>query len=318
VEKQIEKHFDFIENLIQQLHKEPKENELVLYKVNELIELRNLLKQKDIDERFQSLAFKLYQQINKDNQSCLKAFNRKLEFNDCLNDEDINDYLSCLKKSKKNDEIMNHLDKKMGVSLSELKNNLLDQCVRVFAKIKSKNIDKEIDDIKNLIDNLLAMKNLSIQYSDESILNSINKSYDSAKEFIGEKINTKISLNNEMIKTSFDLDQIINELEKIRKISELFKNHDEKFLGYYIIQRDELNKNFLKLLEESDAIMKKEELNESDFKKLNQVNEYFNQAMSSKEIENHLSLDEIKSQHKKLLLYVLEFFKHIEAFSSKI
>ena len=96
---------------------------------------------------------------------------RKLENNELLSESYANDYINCLNISKKNDEIIRHLDTKMSKCTDELIGNLLEQSLKILEKVKQKNFHTEMSDLKIMFDNLLAIKNLSLKYGDEGVCN---------------------------------------------------------------------------------------------------------------------------------------------------
>ena len=294
VEKQVEKHFDLIERVLARLEKDSTEFELASFKINELLELKNIIKQNDIDEKFSALVVRLVKEINKENQNCIKMFNRKIENNDALSNLDLMDYSVCVNKSKKNDEILKILDENVKSNIVELFGNLNKQAESILGKIKTKNIETELNELKVMIDNLLSIKELTLKFG-----LSVENSYIKAKNFLIEKVNELCeSKNSETTKNDFN--KLIIELNRMKLVRDLLSKHDEKFDQTYTKLKKDLEVKLAILSEEASSILNKDTLDDKDCDKLNEINNFFKAAIKNIETRVHLPDLDLNEELEKI------------------
>jgi hypothetical protein len=196
IEKQIESHFEFLDNLLNRIDDE---SELIIYKIKELIELKNLIKQKEIDERFNNMAKKLTDKINNEFETCFNSFNKKLEDHYLLNDDDLKMYSDCLKKSDKFHEILKQFDPNKASIKNQLEKNIINQSNILANNIKEKEFEKNLEQIKQNFDNLSKIMDLYTNNEDKANLSRINENYVQTKNYLLEKIQEKHKIINDTV-----------------------------------------------------------------------------------------------------------------------
>lgn len=101
IEKQIQKHFSCLEKSL--IHHEI---DLAIYKLEEIVQLKDLIKQDDINEKFEEITLELFKSLNKDFDSFILRFNKKIDRDDLMNSDDHDEYLKLLTNAQKMQKVI--------------------------------------------------------------------------------------------------------------------------------------------------------------------------------------------------------------------
>lgn len=120
VEKQIQTHFDFIDKALVR-----NENDLAMHKLNEVVELKNLVKQADVNERIDLIGKGIIKKYNQEFEKFIKTFNNKIEENETIKEHDVEEYKKYLKKSQDSSKTLQGISSQSSSNkCDELKDNL--------------------------------------------------------------------------------------------------------------------------------------------------------------------------------------------------
>ena len=168
LERQVKFEFNFITNVLGELNKKnTNEHELVLYKVKQLVELKNLVKHQNINELYDQCSKELVEKIFNDINFFIKKFNKKIQNDELINENDKMTYLSILDKTEFCDDILKSLNVEKYVKHDEIKNNLYEQQGLISNSLNELDLVTKTESMQINLNNILFV---------EKIINSFDQS----------------------------------------------------------------------------------------------------------------------------------------------
>ena len=261
LERQVEKHFKSIEKSIEIF-----DYNLAIYKLDQLSTLKDILRKKEINESFDAIIKKVFENFQKQFRKKNDEFRNKIQNNVLFTDDVINDLMMFIKNIKSSDKLLKYIDSD-SIDLIEnkfefLKRNLCDTFNEHLSNLVKKGLYIEADKIAITLDNL---KNVLEKYEDQKIDNEVNSDFDKVYEankiliskdiraltdetkakltknvnfgdshFISESISNDDSIKENEFEFYFQyFNDVSNNLKMLRHLNETLKNHfDENSLCY--------------------------------------------------------------------------------------
>jgi hypothetical protein len=306
IASQMNKHFTCIEKCVLR-----KEINLALFKFNELISLKALIDEKEINDRFDDIGQNFIQSLSNETSLCVKNLNSVVEENKLIESSIQDEYIANLKKAKEYEPIIRKLGDRSRSIFEELNENLIQQSKQICESLKRRNVFNEMEIIKLELNNL--KKIMEIKLNDD--LDDRSKKHE--QELAGvyqeacDYINEKIAEMGDSIKASIDtndLDKAAIELSKLKKSSEGLRDYSERFSTFL---------NFGKLMSEkmknssneSDKIFKKDEIGDDELNKIIEIDSYFHQVEENYPLHEHISPAEIETVYSGFKKKVTNFFE---------
>ena len=304
---QMNKHFSCIEKSILR-----KDFDLALFKFDELISLKGLIDEKEINERFNVIVQSFLKNLSKESNVCISNLNRVIDGNNLISSSNQSDYISLLAKAKEYEPIIKRLGDRTLSMYEELNENLIQQSKAIDERLKKKNIFNEIDGIKLDLNNLRKIMEIKLSNNDTDERSKKHKQelaeiYQNACN----NINEKIEENGTLIKTSIDkndLDKAAAELSKLKKLSKNFSEFSDKFSDLEKFEKL-ISNNIKNYSKEYEKILKKDEINDGDLKKIIEIDSYFHQAANNFSLHEHINSSEIENLYNDFQRKVVKFFE---------
>ena len=142
IENQMNKHFASIEKGIAR-----KDYDLAMFKFNELIQLKSLIDQDEIKEKFSQMVQDLMKNMSREKNTCVANLNRALERSELVGDALQTEYVLCLKKSKECEHITRQLGARSQTMFEALNENLVQQSNLIAENIKSRNVFVQVEKV---------------------------------------------------------------------------------------------------------------------------------------------------------------------------
>jgi hypothetical protein len=274
IASQMNKHFTCIEKCVLR-----KEINLALFKFNELISLKALIDEKEINVRFDDIGQNFIQSLSNETSLCVKNLNSVVEENKLIESSIQDEYIANLKKAKEYEPIIRKLGDRSRSIFEELNENLIQQSKQICESLKRRNVFNEMEIIKLELNNL--KKIMEIKLNDD--LDDRSKKHE--QELAGvyqeacDYINEKIAEMGDSIKASIDtndLDKAAIELSKLKKSSEYSSRYSFNIKYNYVKLRKRIYDNLNQRSSEADLILSNELITELDLIKLLEIDALYN------------------------------------------
>lgn len=313
IEKQIQKHFSCLEKSL--MHHEI---DLAIYKLGEIVKLKDLIKQDDINEKFEEVTLELFKSLNKDFDSFISRFNKKIDRDDLINSDDHDEYLKLLTNAQKMQKVIILLDARRANKYEELKENLSKQSNKLFENLKTKNIDTQSNLIKIYLDNLKIFMSISsnsiFQGPQQETMNNneIANIYKKCRDDLEEKIKDMLAITKKNLLQTNDFDKIAKVLNRLQILGVQFQEHIRDATNYYGCIKDELINRFRQKSVECKPIFEQDLLTDSSINKIFETDFYFMTAIRCSLLHSHVSLEEIEDFYKEFMNLIIDYFKNIQ------
>ncbi|CAF0753965.1 unnamed protein product [Brachionus calyciflorus] len=314
-EEQIEKHFKCIQSCILN-----DEIDLALYKANELVELKEMLNNYDVNNKFQDVCFKLVENLENDFQIKTSFLCNKLDNCELVKYDDLTKYKKCLKNAKQTDLIVEKLSNDKSNKYSKIKQNLENKLKLVQTNLEKKSIATDLDSIKIDLKNLLDISKYSANNLKEEveICEFLLKVYNESCNFIFKNIEIYADKDTTNAILTQDLNSICREMKTIKQFNQLSIDHKIDLTPIYTRLQDSLVKIFEQKSKEPCNLLSKS--NESEpqetfinknkeiYKKLNEIDFYFNLAKSNQPLQEHIPVDCVTKNYEIFLISIRDHF----------
>jgi len=309
LDSQMQKHFSFIEKSIQR-----SEYELAMFKLYEVIQLKSIVSDRKVNEKFNELSTTLIDKLNRKFSDCIDSFNKKINRKELLNENDMDNYFKCLDSASKSKIIFEKLDTSIN-KFDLLQENLL----KVFQNTKEKlNIEFKITDdyeeLKVSLDNLKLIA-YNKEFKEEST-NIFKSNYNDILNTIKTKIVNHVdTLNEGLFSNKFQ--SIVCNLSVLKMMGDQFANHF--VLNDYEEAKKKIASEIEKRSKKCNHMLKINEIDDNAMQCLKENFDYFVAAIYDFKIHQHIELSLIESNYNKFKYSISQFFeKHVSAINLEL
>jgi hypothetical protein len=323
LESQFDKHYKAMEKSIELF-----ESELSMYKFKQLKELKDILRKKDINNKFDAILKKLIENFDKSCSKINQEFNKKIKTFYSLSEQEIENYFSFMKNIQDSNRLFKMFDidetEKIENSYEEMKSDLKKNYATIFKTLCEKNLTENVEVIAISLSNLQKMSLLyeNFQFEDDNPLNLAHL-YNEMKRIISQTTASHFSMlsaiSDILDSDDHDLNEICNQLDSVKKFEELFRNHlDENSFKYNEFKKVLLNavekkiKMFNEIFVKNDdeeKVLENLEAFESKIKEYDFLLKFFDRSVMC--LQSHLDHRTLEENKMKLLEKATVFFDFI-------
>jgi hypothetical protein len=148
--------------------------------------------------------------------------------------------------------------------------------------------------------------------SKSSCQEDIVKTFKQINEFICNKVKETEEFGLGLINSSNNFDELAKQMGILKSLVETLNNFFQNIDNIYDNLKEKLSNNFNEKHKEADFIINKEILDDEDYNKLYEINEYFSLALHNENLRKHLDSYDIKKKHENFLDRVSDYFKSIK------
>ena len=254
LESQFDKHYRALEKSLESF-----ESELSMYKFKQLKELKDILRKKEINKKFNAILIKLIENFDKNCSKVNEEFIKKVNTFCRLSEEEIEKYFSFLKNIQDSNDLFKKFDideiEKIENRYEEMKSELKKTYETIFSNLCEKNQTEYIENIAASLENLQKMSLIyeKFQIQDVNPLNLAHV-YNEMKSLISKTFNSHFStlsaISDILDSDDYDLNEICKQFDSVKQFEELFRNHLDQNLFKY----DEFIKILLNAVESKSQI----------------------------------------------------------------
>jgi hypothetical protein len=321
LESQFDKHYKAMEKSIELF-----ESELSMYKFKQLKELKDILRKKEINNRFDAILKKLIENFDKSCSKVNQEFSKKIKTFYSLSEQEIETYFSFMKNIQDSNRLFKNFDidgiEKIGNTYEEIESDLKRNYATIFKTLCEKNLYENVKDIAVSLNNLQKMSLIYEKFQFEDPLNLAHL-YNEMKSIISKRANSHFSMlsaiSDILDSEDHDFNEICKQLDSVKKFEELFRNYLDansfKYIEFKKVLMNAIEKKIKifneifvknddeeKILENLEAFQSKEK--EYDF-----LLKFFDRSVMC--LHSHLDLKTLEENKIKLLEKAASFFDFI-------
>ena len=323
LESQFDKHYKEMEKSIELF-----ETELSMYKFKQLKELKDILKKKEINNKFDAILKKLIENFNKSCSKVNQEFSTKIKTLYSLSEQEIEMYFSFMKNIQDSKRLFKNFDidgiEKIEKMYEEIKSDLKKNYATIFKTLCEKNLTENIEDIAVSLSNLQKMSLIyeKFQFEDDNPLNLAHVYYE-MKRIISKTADSHFSMlsaiDDILDSEEHDLNEICKQLDSVKKFEELLINHlDANLFKYNKFKKVLMNavekkiKIFNEIFVKNDdeeKVLENLEAFQSKIKEYDFLLKFFDRSVMC--LHSHLNLKALEENKIKLHENAAAFFDFI-------
>jgi hypothetical protein len=345
LEKQINKHFQSIENSIETF-----DYNLTIYKLDELSMLKDILKKPEINRGFETIIRTLIVNFHKQFNNKKEEFKNKFKKNVSFSDAEVNDLIMFMKNIKNSDKLSKYVDDdtadKIENKFELLKTNLCQiftECLFGLIKngvhLEAENLAIGMDNLKKLLEKFEELDKENDDFvkvyekTKAAISDEIKKLHEETKStFIKDNDFDDLNSNSEVLSNDVSIKRteiefysqffknLSDNLKKLKHINETLINHfDESSLCYRELKIFVYNMILDTSKRFDYALIKKDE--EEIIKNIDEINMltndlndtccYLKSAASCTSLHEHIQLNLIEKCQEEFMIKLVNYFESL-------